>query len=85
MDSGLNEFRIDSLIHRAGFRELHSKSLIYIHVPVSEDDRFNIPVLEGFVMNRLAGDYIEGLLYKGNGIDLYFFFRILLGLKGMVF
>ena len=47
-----------------GFEELHSAGLLYVEVPVSAEDHFQVPVLDGFVMNRLAGDYIESLLYK---------------------
>ena len=43
---------------------LYSKGLIYVEVPVDDDDRFSVPPLEGFVMNRVLGDYFEKLLYK---------------------
>ncbi|XP_037089725.1 protein FAM91A1-like [Pollicipes pollicipes] len=43
---------------------LYSKGLIYVVVPVHDDDRFSVPPLEGFVMNRVLGDYFEKLLYK---------------------
>lgn len=40
------------------------KGLIYLKVPIHEDDHVVLPPLEGFVMNRVLGDYIENLLYK---------------------
>ena len=33
-------------------------------MPVYESDRIIVPPLEGFVMNRVLGDYLETLLYK---------------------
>lgn len=33
-------------------------------VPIEEDDYIALPPLEGFVMNRVLGDYFETLLYK---------------------
>lgn len=65
---------IDSLIDRGTTllavldRELSCalfrKGLIYINVPIKDDDRVVVPPLEGFVMNRVLGDYFETLLYK---------------------
>lgn len=43
---------------------LFKKGLIYLDVPLSEGDRVELPPLEGFVMNRITGDYFETLLYK---------------------
>ncbi|UYV84995.1 FAM91A1 [Cordylochernes scorpioides] len=43
---------------------LYLKGLIYLEVPVEDDDCVMIPPLEGFVMNRVLGDYLETLLYK---------------------
>lgn len=64
MDSDSDRFPIHSIVTRDGFTELHSKGLIFIDVPVLENDHFRVPVLDGFVMNRLSGDYMESLLYK---------------------
>lgn len=33
-------------------------------VPIEDDDYIVLPPLEGFVMNRVLGDYFETLLYK---------------------
>ncbi|XP_064606810.1 protein FAM91A1-like isoform X2 [Liolophura sinensis] len=61
---------IDSGTQTAGdldYRVLHSlyrKGLVYLDVPVSDDDCIIVPPLEGFVMNRVLGDYFETLLYK---------------------
>lgn len=40
------------------------KGLIYLEVPIDENDFIVVPPLEGFVMNRVLGDYFETLLYK---------------------
>lgn len=44
--------------------ELYRKGLVYFDVPVDENDYVIVPPLEGFVMNRVLGDYLETLLYK---------------------
>lgn len=41
-----------------------SKGLIYLEVPIEASDHISVPPLEGFVMNRVLGDYFETLLYK---------------------
>ena len=64
MDDERGEFPIHELIDRDGFEELHSSGLLFIVVPVYPEDHFRVPVLDGFVMNRLSGDYMESLLYK---------------------
>ncbi|XP_015754940.1 PREDICTED: protein FAM91A1-like [Acropora digitifera] len=43
---------------------LYNKGLIYIDVPIADDDYIVVPPLENFVMNRVLGDYFETLLYK---------------------
>lgn len=43
---------------------LYRKGLIYLDVPVSENDVVEVPPLENFVMNRTVGDSFEKLLYK---------------------
>nr|XP_006000869.1 PREDICTED: protein FAM91A1 isoform X2 [Latimeria chalumnae] len=43
---------------------LYYKGFIYLDVPISDDSCIAVPPLEGFVMNRLQGDYFETLLYK---------------------
>ncbi|CAG0881006.1 unnamed protein product, partial [Darwinula stevensoni] len=43
---------------------LYQKGLVYVDVPIDSGDCVEIPPLEGFVMNRLMGDYFETLLYK---------------------
>lgn len=40
------------------------KGLAYLDVPVTSVDRVQVPPLQGFVMNRILGDYFETLLYK---------------------
>ncbi|XP_046398087.1 protein FAM91A1 [Ischnura elegans] len=61
---------IDNGPQRTGdldFQAVHSlykKGLIYLDVPIDDDDYIIVPPLEGFVMNRVLGDYFETLLYK---------------------
>eukprot|EP01117_Protostelium_nocturnum_P017300 TRINITY_DN7024_c0_g1_i2.p1 TRINITY_DN7024_c0_g1~~TRINITY_DN7024_c0_g1_i2.p1 ORF type:complete len:584 (+),score=193.78 TRINITY_DN7024_c0_g1_i2:911-2662(+) len=43
---------------------LYNKGIIYLDVPINSDDYISVPPLENFVMNRVAGDYFENLLYK---------------------
>ncbi|GIY51130.1 protein FAM91A1 [Caerostris darwini] len=43
---------------------LYRRGLIYLDVPIDDDDCVSVPPLEGFVMNRVLGDYLETLLYK---------------------
>jgi len=44
--------------------ELYRRGLVFFDVPVEDDDHVSVPPLEGFVMNRVLGDYLETLLYK---------------------
>lgn len=37
---------------------------MYLEVPIDDGDHISVPPLEGFVMNRVLGDYFETLLYK---------------------
>ncbi|RXG69864.1 Protein FAM91A1 [Armadillidium vulgare] len=61
---------LDSKSQRAGsldkeyVHSLYSKGLIYLHVPIEDNDCLAVPPLEGFVMNRVLGDYLENLMYK---------------------
>uniref|UniRef100_A0A8C4R029 Family with sequence similarity 91 member A1 n=2 Tax=Eptatretus burgeri TaxID=7764 RepID=A0A8C4R029_EPTBU len=48
-----------NVVHR-----LYSRGFFFLDVPISDDDCIVVPPLEGFVMNRLQGDYFETLLYK---------------------
>uniref|UniRef100_A0A8K9XW57 Family with sequence similarity 91 member A1 n=1 Tax=Oncorhynchus mykiss TaxID=8022 RepID=A0A8K9XW57_ONCMY len=43
---------------------LYNRGYIYLDVPISDDSCMSVPPLEGFVMNRVQGDYFETLLYK---------------------
>jgi hypothetical protein len=45
-------------------QSLYRKGLVYINVPINDDDYIQVPPLENFVMNRTLGDYVEILLYK---------------------
>ncbi|KJH43836.1 hypothetical protein DICVIV_10146 [Dictyocaulus viviparus] len=40
------------------------RGLVYLDVPVYETDYVYVAPLDGFVMNRVLGDYFETLLYK---------------------
>ncbi|KAK3880789.1 hypothetical protein Pcinc_014741 [Petrolisthes cinctipes] len=65
---------IDSLIdtgpQKAGdldrefVHSLYKKGLVYLEVGISDSDCISVPPLEGFVMNRVLGDYLESLMYK---------------------
>lgn len=43
---------------------LYRRGLVYLDVPITTADKVSVPPLKGFVMNRIAGDYFETLLYK---------------------
>ncbi|XP_045777649.1 protein FAM91A1 isoform X1 [Maniola jurtina] len=45
-------------------KRLYRRGLIYLDVPITSADKVSVPPLKGFVMNRIAGDYFETLLYK---------------------
>ena len=45
-------------------KQLFNKGFIYFDVPIEDDDYVVVPPLEGFVMNRVQGDFFETLLYK---------------------
>ncbi|XP_050352579.1 protein FAM91A1 [Nymphalis io] len=45
-------------------KKLYRRGLIYLDVPITAADKVSVPPLKGFVMNRIAGDYFETLLYK---------------------
>lgn len=51
-------------IERALIHSLYRKGLVYLDVPIADEDCIVVPPLEGFVMNRVLGDYFETLLYK---------------------
>ena len=44
--------------------DLFTRQLIYFVIPVCDTDYIVVPPLQGFVMNRVSGDYFETLLYK---------------------
>ena len=46
------------------FKNYYRRGLVYFDVPIEEKDNVIVPPLEGFVMNRVLGDYLETLLYK---------------------
>ena len=45
-------------------RGLYNESLIYITIPLKPQDTVKLLPLDNFVMNRVGGDYLEGLCYK---------------------
>nr|CDQ02908.1 Bm3808, isoform b [Brugia malayi] len=45
-------------------QKLYNRGLAYLEVPVKDDDYIYVPTLDGFVMNRVLGDYFENLLYQ---------------------
>lgn len=72
--SGAEKALIDSIIDIGAqtaadvdYKVLHTlyrKGLVYLDCPIDDDDCIIVPPLEGFVMNRVLGDYLETLLYK---------------------
>ncbi|XP_078490664.1 protein FAM91A1-like [Ciona intestinalis] len=56
--------RIASSISINLIHSLYTRGLIYLHIPIEDSTRIYVPPLEGFVMNRVLGDYLETLLYK---------------------
>lgn len=52
------------LIDKRVIYSLHSRGLVYFDIPISDDDYVYVPKLDGFIMNRVQGDYFENLLYK---------------------
>ncbi|OHT02124.1 hypothetical protein TRFO_07331 [Tritrichomonas foetus] len=53
-----------SKYQEADIRSLINESLIYIAVPLTPKDTVKLLPLDNFVMNRVGGDYLEGLCYK---------------------
>ncbi|MFH4977055.1 hypothetical protein AB6A40_003764 [Gnathostoma spinigerum] len=45
-------------------QSLYRRGLAYLDVPVNDNDFIFVPTLDGFVMNRVIGDYFENLLYQ---------------------
>lgn len=45
-------------------RALYIRGLVYLDVPIDDNDHIAVPPLEGFVMNCVSGDPLENLLYK---------------------
>lgn len=43
---------------------LYLQGLVYFDIVIEDTDLMIMPPLEGFVMNRVTGDYFETLLYK---------------------
>ncbi|EGG19901.1 FAM91 family protein [Cavenderia fasciculata] len=52
------------VFNRESVLSLISKGLIFVDIPIANSDYLSMPPLEGFVMNRVSGDYFENLLYK---------------------
>ncbi|VDM20176.1 unnamed protein product [Hydatigera taeniaeformis] len=46
------------------FQNLYRRGLVYVEVPILENDCLSVPTLDGFIMNRVSGDSCETLLYK---------------------
>ena len=45
-------------------KQLFVRGFIYFDVTIEDEDHVMVPPLEGFVMNRVQGDFFETLLYK---------------------
>ena len=52
------------VLDRDLIESLYRRGLVYVTVPIQDDDRVVVVPLEGFVMNRSGGDAFETLLYK---------------------
>ena len=50
--------------NEADIRSLYNEGLLYIAVPLTPQDTVKLLPLDNFVMNRVGGDYLEGLCYK---------------------
>ncbi len=46
------------------FLDLYNRGLVYFDIRIDDWDCIVVPPLQGFVMNRVQGDYFETLLYK---------------------
>lgn len=73
MEHATIDFLIDTIdqgpkyagtLDRTTIKTLYQRGLIYLEVPIQNDDFIAVPPLENFVMNRVSGDYFENLLYK---------------------
>lgn len=76
MDSTLEHATIDMLldcgatgapassIDRSIVASLYTKGLVWLDVPIAGADCVTLTSLEGFVMNRVRGDFMETMLYK---------------------
>uniref|UniRef100_A0A0N4ZMG2 BTB domain-containing protein n=1 Tax=Parastrongyloides trichosuri TaxID=131310 RepID=A0A0N4ZMG2_PARTI len=51
-------------LDKSVLQTLYQKGMIYLSVPIQNEDYVYVPPLDGFVMNRVTGDCIETLLYK---------------------
>lgn len=56
--------QVAGTVDYATLLSLYRKGLVYLDVPIQDEDYITVPPLEGFVMNRVLGDYLETLLYK---------------------
>uniref|UniRef100_A0AC35TQK2 BTB domain-containing protein n=1 Tax=Rhabditophanes sp. KR3021 TaxID=114890 RepID=A0AC35TQK2_9BILA len=59
-----NGTQLAGTLDKAVVQTIHQKGMVYLNVPIQNDDYHYVSPLEGFVMNRLNGDSIETLLYK---------------------
>ncbi|CAD5206259.1 unnamed protein product [Bursaphelenchus okinawaensis] len=55
---------IAGLLNKTSILSLFNRGLVYFDVPANDSDYVYVPTLDGFVMNRVQGDYFEKLLYK---------------------
>mmetsp|Transcript_3287 Transcript_3287/g.11562 ORF Transcript_3287/g.11562 Transcript_3287/m.11562 type:complete len:558 (-) Transcript_3287:55-1728(-) len=64
MDLLLAKPRLVGELPKAVVATLYRRGNLYLDVPIQDNDQIIVPPLEGFVMNRVMGDYFENLLYK---------------------
>ena len=59
------EVQLAGYFNRRTLLDLYKKNLLYFQLPLDGEDKISVPPLgDGFVMNRVQGDYFENLLYQ---------------------
>lgn len=61
IDSGA---KLAGQLPKPALQSLLIRGLVYVDVPIENNDQILVPHIKDFVMNRVSGDYFENLLYK---------------------
>lgn len=70
VEHGIIDLLIDNGPKLAGQLPKHAlqslimRGLVYMDVPIENNDQIIVPPIKDFIMNRVSGDYLENLLYK---------------------